>query len=69
MEGNRYNAAQFLRIVAETYLQPDGPPLKVPTSQVWSAAALTLPGTRLQWERGATWTLKPASLDLIDNQR
>jgi hypothetical protein len=64
MEGNRYNAAQFLRIVAETYLQPDGPALKAPTSQVWSAAALTLPSTRPQWERGATWTLKPASLDL-----
>ena len=60
VDGHRYNAAQFLRAMAETYLSPSGPDLKMATSQMWSAAATILPSTRRRYEAGSAWTVKPA---------
>ena len=66
---HRYNAAQFLRMMADTYLSPQGPPLRVPTSQMWSAVALLFPKTRPPSDAGAVWTLKPAPLQVANGTR
>jgi hypothetical protein len=63
VEAVRMNAAQFLRLMAEAYVQPTSDArLALRNSYMFSAIAEAFPKSRRRAEVGAVWTLKPATL-------
>jgi hypothetical protein len=64
VDGIRLNAAQFLRHMAQAFLNPSSASLKVEMSSMFSSAGFLFPRTRPVRDEGAVWTLKPAPLTL-----
>jgi hypothetical protein len=63
--GQRLNAAQFLRLMAQSYLDPSPDRvLKFNGVQMFSDAAFMFPKNTIMPEQGMSWTLKPAVLHL-----
>jgi hypothetical protein len=62
VDGIRLNSAQFLRHMAQVFLEPSRASLKVEMSSMFSSVALLYPRTRPMQDEGAMWTLKPAPL-------
>ncbi|MFB3827548.1 MAG: hypothetical protein ACE15B_12315 [Bryobacteraceae bacterium] len=62
VDGVRLNASQFLRLMAQAFLEPRTSSLKVTISSMFSSAGFVYPRTRPMREEGAMWTLKPAPL-------
>jgi hypothetical protein len=65
VDGIKVNAAQFMRLMAQTILAPSpDTQLGVRMSYMFSTVGLMFPRTRATIEQGGTWTFKPAPLNL-----
>jgi hypothetical protein len=65
VDGIRVNAAQFLRLMAQALVDPT-PTAKVNVrmTYMFPGTAQIFPKTRSLEDTGATWTFKPAPLDI-----
>jgi hypothetical protein len=65
VDGLQLNAAQFLRLMAESYLNPSANrELKVETCNMFSLAGEAFPRNVSRAEQGNTWTFRPAVLQI-----
>lgn len=63
--GQKVNAAQFLRLMAEAYLSPAADArLPIASHQLFTSATFLHPKQVLPQDQGNSWTLKPAPLNL-----
>jgi hypothetical protein len=65
LEGTNINAAQFLRLMAESLVAPSpDTKLRIKMTYTYPLQAQLVPKTRSMGEVGAMWTVKPAQLEI-----
>ncbi len=69
VEGNRLNASQFLKLMAEIYVNPNpNRKLAVRPCELYSSMGAVHPRNVSRTEQGSTWTLRPAPLKIAVRQ-